>query len=209
VIKNRQRIARGSLPTFIRTRSSNYDCDRSRSAGRHATSAITGRRFFGTIQSTGFNRRKMEDDRRRLAQKQAAERRATDPQIVEDAARVVAAWNERREKRMPMLFSPTIGAAIAARYWFLWVRCPACRTINAIDLRTLDCHRDAAITSLIPVRPVARAGRMRRSPILCVCRKGASPMKCAKNIGGECSVSDSALTALPFGFDALVVRLAI
>jgi hypothetical protein len=99
----------------------------------------------------GFNRRKMEDERRRLAEKQAAERRATDPQIIEDAARLVAAWNERQEKRMPMLFSPTIGAAIAARYWFLWVRCPACRTINAIDLRTLDRHRDAAVTSLIPV----------------------------------------------------------
>ena len=51
---------------------------------------------------------------------------------------------------MPMLFSPTIGAAIAAGYWFLWVRCPACRTINAIDLRTLDRHHDAAVTSLIP-----------------------------------------------------------
>jgi len=50
---------------------------------------------------------------------------------------------------MPMLFSPTIGAAIAARYWFLWVRCPACRTTSAIDLRTLDRHRDAAVTSLI------------------------------------------------------------
>jgi hypothetical protein len=51
---------------------------------------------------------------------------------------------------MPMLFSPTIGAAIAAGYWFLWVRCPACRTTNAINLRTLDRHRDAAVTSLIP-----------------------------------------------------------
>jgi len=60
------------------------------------------------------------------------------------------AWNERQTKRMPMLFSPTIGAAIAARYWFLWVRCPACRTINAIDLRTLDRHRDAGVTNLIP-----------------------------------------------------------
>jgi phage FluMu protein Com len=37
---------------------------------------------------------------------------------------------------MPMVFSPTIGAAITAGYWFLWVRCPSCRTINAIDLRT-------------------------------------------------------------------------
>jgi hypothetical protein len=51
---------------------------------------------------------------------------------------------------MPLLFSPTIGAAIAARYWFLWVRCPACRTINAIDLRTLDRHPDAAVISLTP-----------------------------------------------------------
>jgi phage FluMu protein Com len=41
-------------------------------------------------------------------------------------------------------------AAITAGYWFLWVRCPACRRINAIDLRTLDRHRDAAVTSLIP-----------------------------------------------------------
>jgi hypothetical protein len=49
-----------------------------------------------------------------------------------------------------MIFSPTIGAAIAARYLYLWVRCPACRTINAIDLRTLDRHGDAAVTSLVP-----------------------------------------------------------
>ena len=98
----------------------------------------------------GFNRRKMEDQRRDAAEKEATGRRATDPQILEDAERLIAAWNERQEKRMPMLFSPTIGAAIAAGYWFLWVRCPACRTINAIDLRTLDRHGDGAVTSLIP-----------------------------------------------------------
>jgi hypothetical protein len=34
-------------------------------------------------------------------------------------------------------------------YWFLWVRCPACRTMRSVDLRTLDHHPDAAITSLI------------------------------------------------------------
>jgi hypothetical protein len=69
--------------------------------------------------------------------------------IMADAERLVAVWNERQVKRMSMLFSPTIGAAIAAGYWFLWVRCPACRTINAIDLRTLDRHHDAAV-GLIP-----------------------------------------------------------
>ncbi len=83
-------------------------------------------------------------------EKEAAARRATDAQVLEDAERLIAAWNERQVKRMPMLFSPTIGAAITAGYWFLWVCCPACRTTNAIDLRTLDRHRDAAVTSLIP-----------------------------------------------------------
>jgi hypothetical protein len=76
----------------------------------------------------GFNRRKMEDERRRVAEKEAAARRATDAQVLEDAKRLIGAWNERQAKRMPMLFSPTIGATIAARYWFLWVCCPACQT---------------------------------------------------------------------------------
>jgi hypothetical protein len=98
----------------------------------------------------GFNRRKMEDQRRQLAEREAAARRATDAQVLEDAERLIAVWNESQTKRMPMLSCPTIGTAIAARYWFLWVRCPACRTINAIDLRALDRHRDAAVISLIP-----------------------------------------------------------
>jgi hypothetical protein len=45
---------------------------------------------------------------------------------------------------MPMLFSPSIGAVITAGYWFLRVRCPACRTTGDVDLRTLDWHRGAA-----------------------------------------------------------------
>jgi hypothetical protein len=51
---------------------------------------------------------------------------------------------------MPLLFAPTIGAALTSRHHFLWVYCPACRTTRDIDLRALDRHRDAAITSLIP-----------------------------------------------------------
>jgi hypothetical protein len=90
----------------------------------------------------------MEADRK--ADAEAAARRATDVQVLEDAERLIAAWNDRQDRRMPMLFSPTIGAAVAAQYWFLWVRCPGCRTIQAIDLHTLDRHHDAAVTSLIP-----------------------------------------------------------
>src|SRR5262244_3890391 len=98
----------------------------------------------------GFNRRKMEDRRRDAAEQEAAKRRATDAQVLEDAECLIGAWNERQALHAPMIFSPTIGAAIRAGYWFLWVRCPACRTINAIDLRRLDRHPDAAVTSLIP-----------------------------------------------------------
>jgi hypothetical protein len=104
-----------------------------------------------TASEMGFNRRKLEDQRRETAEKEAASKRATDAQVLEDAERLIAAWNERQGRRMPMLFSPTIGAAIAAQYWFLWIRCPACGTINAIDLRVPDRHPDAAISSLIPV----------------------------------------------------------
>ena len=70
----------------------------------------------------GFNKRKLQDQRREAAEKEAAARRATDAQVLEDAERLIAAWNEHQALRAPMIFSPTIGAAITARYWFLWVR---------------------------------------------------------------------------------------
>ena len=34
--------------------------------------------------------------------------------MLEDAARLIGAWNERQAKRMPMIFSPTIGRALKA-----------------------------------------------------------------------------------------------
>ena len=98
----------------------------------------------------GFNRRKMEAERKAKADAEVAARRAADSQVFADAERLIAAWNERQARRMPLLFAPTIGAALTARHHFLWVYCPACRTTRDIDLRTLDRHRDAAITSLIP-----------------------------------------------------------
>jgi hypothetical protein len=58
-----------------------------------------------TGAAIGFNKRKMEDARRQEAEKEAAGRRANDRQILEDAAQLVTAWNERQAKRMPMLFS--------------------------------------------------------------------------------------------------------
>jgi hypothetical protein len=101
-----------------------------------------------TLPDMGFNRRKMEDERRRAAGHEAVARRATDAQVLEDAERLVVAWNERQAKRMPMLFAPTIRAAIAARHWFLWIYCPACRNTSSVDPRRLDRHHAAAVTSL-------------------------------------------------------------
>ena len=40
-------------------------------------------------------------------------RSATEVQVLEDAERLIAAWNERQAQRMSMLFSPTIGAAVS------------------------------------------------------------------------------------------------
>jgi hypothetical protein len=43
--------------------------------------------------------------------------------VLEDAERLIAAWNERQAKGIFMLFSPTIGTAIGAPIGPL--RCPA------------------------------------------------------------------------------------
>jgi hypothetical protein len=98
----------------------------------------------------GFNKRRMDSERGAAAEKEAAARRALGPQIIEDSAKLVEAWNARQAAHMPMLFSPTIEAAITAGYWFLRARCPACRTTGDVNLRRLDWHRGAAVTALIP-----------------------------------------------------------
>ena len=98
----------------------------------------------------GFNKRRMESERTAAAAKEAAARRALGPQIIEDSVKLVETWNARQAAHMPMLFSPTIEAAITAGYWFLRARCPACRTTGDIDLRALDWHPSAAVTALVP-----------------------------------------------------------
>ena len=62
----------------------------------------------------GFNRRKMEADRKAKADAEAAARRAADAQVIAEAECLISAWNERQVRRMPLLFAPSIGAALAA-----------------------------------------------------------------------------------------------
>jgi hypothetical protein len=40
--------------------------------------------------------RELEDQRQQVAEKEAAARRATEAQVLEDAERLIAAWNERQ-----------------------------------------------------------------------------------------------------------------
>jgi hypothetical protein len=49
----------------------------------------------------GFNKRKMASERAAVAAQEAEARRALGTQIVDDAKRLVADWNERQSKRMP------------------------------------------------------------------------------------------------------------
>ena len=139
----------------------------------------------------GFNRRKMEDRRRQAAEKEAAARRATEAQVLEDAGRLVSAWNERQAKRMPMLFSPTIGCALKARHWFLWVCCPACRTTQAVAIfeRSIAIHGLRSVASSRRCR-VARADRTRHLLSLSASLTKASRANCETNTRGAFSGSD-------------------
>jgi hypothetical protein len=86
---------------------------------------------------------------------------------------------------MPMLFSPTIGCALKARHWFLWVRRPACRT------NRLSTYGPSIVTLGPRSRAASRrsgadhVGRTRRLPNSCGCQRPASPMKFMRMIRGS------------------------
>src|SRR5262245_28960268 len=60
------------------------------------------------------------------------------------------AWNARQAGGRELWFYPTIGAAIKAGLPWLSFSCPACGQVGSVDLRTLDRHPRASISSLIP-----------------------------------------------------------
>jgi hypothetical protein len=87
----------------------------------------------------GFNRRKLEDQRREAADKEAASRRATDAQVFEDAEHLIASWNERRASFYTVItvrsLSSTTGVAsspstIVARTWASRSSAAALRTAS-------------------------------------------------------------------------------
>ena len=59
---------------------------------------------LGNDPAMGFNRRKMEAERKAKADAEVAARRAANSQVFVDAERLIAAWNGRQARRMPVLF---------------------------------------------------------------------------------------------------------
>jgi hypothetical protein len=92
----------------------------------------------------GSNKRRMASERKAAADKEAVARRALKAvgrrrfgAPSRNVERVDCRPNadailpdDRRSRHRPALV--------------FWVRCPACRTTNSVDLRKLDWHRDAA-----------------------------------------------------------------
>ena len=92
--------------------------------------------------------------------------------------KIVAIWNARQAGGRALWFYPTIGAAIAAGVPWLTFSCPACQQVGAIDLRTLDRHPGASISSLIPSVSCRR------------CSPNA-PFATARNVDGGTAVTSS------------------
>jgi hypothetical protein len=113
--------ASGGVPEYSRGcvpmpwRKSLLCCQGRKPVHRHAT------RVGDEYSSIGFNRRKLEADRKAKVDAEGRPRRATDGQVLADAQSLVAAWNERQARRTPLLFTPTIGAALAAGHHLLWL----------------------------------------------------------------------------------------
>lgn len=98
----------------------------------------------------------MQDNRKAKAELEAAARRATDGQVLEDVERLIGVRNERQAKRTPLLFAPTIGAAIAFAALVLVGTLPGLRTVQAIEPRASDGHQDPVSTLHEPAEAYQR-----------------------------------------------------
>ncbi len=96
------------------------------------------------------NRRAQERERAAAKAAEAAKRAGAERKAAAEAQKIVEIWNAQQAGGRALWFYPTIGAAIAAGYPWLTFYCPACRGVGSVDLRTLDRHPGASISSLIP-----------------------------------------------------------
>ena len=106
----------------------------------------------------GPNRRAQE--RERAAAEAAAKAKGAEAErkAVAEAQKIVAVLNARQAGGQALWFYPTIGADTAAGLPWLSFSCPACGQFGSVDLRTLDWHPGASISSFTE-RTVRRSGR--------------------------------------------------
>jgi hypothetical protein len=88
----------------------------------------------------------------------------------EEADRLfIAAWNARMLwLRGPTEPSPTLGAALKQRYYFLWVGCQRCRTTAVVDLQSIKRPPEMRLGALEPslrCKPCKRDGGHPRAAI--------------------------------------------
>jgi hypothetical protein len=98
----------------------------------------------------GPNRRVQERERAAARAAEEGKRAAAERKAIADAQKIVAIWNARQAGGRELWFYPTIGAAIAAGFPWLTYSCPGCRMVGTVDLRSIDQHLGASISSLIP-----------------------------------------------------------
>jgi len=98
----------------------------------------------------GPNRRAQECERTAARAAEEAKRAEAERKAIADAHKIVSIWNARQAGGRALWFYPTIGAAIAAGFPWLGFSCPACHQWGSVDLRTVDRHPGASISSLIP-----------------------------------------------------------
>jgi hypothetical protein len=95
------------------------------------------------------DQKRIQRDRETNAE-EIAHQTATVREDLEFAGQIVDIWNSRLAGGRELFLSPTIRAAIFARKPYLTFYCPACGVTGHVDLRKVDRHRGASITSLIP-----------------------------------------------------------
>src|SRR5262245_18282863 len=98
----------------------------------------------------GPNRRAQERERAAARAAEEAKRAELDRNSIVEAEKIVEIWNARQAGGRALWFYPTIGAAIAAGFPWLTFSCSGCRVLGSVNLRTLDRHPGASISSLIP-----------------------------------------------------------
>lgn len=100
--------------------------------------------------SLRMSRRKVEALEREQRQREARQSAIDKRRDAHHSRRLVNLWNNRVKRGARPSFWPTFGSVIAAGMPWLSVLCPACRQIADVDLRTIERHPDAPISSLIP-----------------------------------------------------------